>query len=108
MKNAYIHAVALEAMNNDNCNDALLVQFAVAVGYYYTDDIERYLTAWNCHELVRTLDEARAEAQEEAIEWSYKMGEETDLEYINDMSQTFEDLGRKFNLLDEFRENAIC
>lgn len=57
----------------------------------------------------KTYRERQAEVRDEAIEWqsdfanhNYSWGE---LAYWSDY---FETLGRRYGLLKEFRENAIC
>lgn len=57
----------------------------------------------------KTYKERQAEVRDEAIEWqsdfanhNYSWGE---LAYWSDH---FEKLGRRYGLLKEFRENAIC
>ena len=106
MMNAYILAVALEAMG-EHCESEQIVEFATSVGYYYTDRIERYLSDWNCHDIVRLLDNERERVREEAIDYQREW-DSLDMWQIQHMSNYFECAGKQFNLLDEFRENAIC
>ena len=49
----------------------------------------------------------KAEVREEAIEYSYS---EEELSYgeLAEKNDYFERLGRRYGLLREFRENAIC
>lgn len=49
----------------------------------------------------------KAEVREEAIEYSYS---EEELSYVElaEKNDYFERLGRRYGLLREFRENAIC
>lgn len=49
----------------------------------------------------------KAEVREEAIEYSYS---EEELSYgeLAEKNDYFEHLGRRYGLLREFRENAIC
>lgn len=107
MKNAYNFAVALEALQLTHTADEQIIDFAVAVGYYYTDEIENYLTNWNCHTLTRMLDKARDSVRDQAIAWQIEAGEVTDIEYLTSMCEFFEYQGKRYNLTDEFRENGI-
>jgi len=49
----------------------------------------------------------KAEVREEAIEYSYS---EEELSYaeLADKNDYFEKMGKRYGLLKEFRENAIC
>lgn len=122
MKNAYIFAVALESVYNDYLTalehgaDAAsiagqrdnIINLAVAAGYYYTDEIKQYLTAWNDHDVTRMLYAAQVDAHNQAVEYQTEYIESvTSWDALAENTEYFESLGRKFNLLDEFRENAI-
>ena len=122
MKNAYIFAVALESVYNEYITalergaDAFslagqrdnIINLAVAAGFYYTDEIERYLTAWNDHGLTRMLYAAQIDAHNEAVYYQAEYIENVlSWDAIAENTEYFENLGRKFNLLDEYRENAI-
>lgn len=48
-------------------------------------------------------------AREEAIEWQERFGEQSiSCEELAIAQSVFEQLGRRYGLLTEFRENGIC
>lgn len=48
-------------------------------------------------------------AREEAIEWQERFGEQSiSYEELAIAQSVFEQLGRRYGLLTEFRENGIC
>lgn len=56
----------------------------------------------------KTYQEKKEAARQEAIDWQYEAAEQ-DLSY-GELAETqgrFERLGRRYGLLQEFRENAI-
>ena len=57
----------------------------------------------------KTYQEKKEAARQEAIDWQYWASEQN-LSYgeLADYAAHFERLGRRYGLLQEFRENAIC
>ena len=107
MKNAFYHAQAMEAIEQIHGLEQAYY-YGIANGYYYADNIRNYLVSWNCLELVRYMDIKQGEAQDEAVRFSYEMSEITDFMELQERYHYFEELGKIYNLLDEFRENYIC
>ena len=58
----------------------------------------------------KTYAERKADLQEKAIEWSNNQGEYAAWSYgeLAEIQGFFETKGRRYGLLTEFRENAIC
>ena len=58
----------------------------------------------------KTYAERKADLQNKAIEWSNNNGLGGDWHFsdIIEIEMFFEDQGKKYGLLREFRENAIC
>jgi len=58
----------------------------------------------------KTYQERKADLQDKAVEWSNTQGEYTAWSYgeLADISDFFETNARRYGLLQEFRENAIC
>lgn len=55
-------------------------------------------------------EKRKAEVREEAIEYSYSYSYEKELSYgeLADKQNYFRRLGKRYGLLREFKENAIC
>ena len=58
----------------------------------------------------KTYQERKADLQDKAIEWSNTQGEYGAWSYgeLADIQEFFENNARRYGLLQEFRENAIC
>ena len=54
-------------------------------------------------------EKRKEEVRQEAIDWSYEVADRA-MSYaeLAEVQERFETLGRRFGLLTEFRENAIC
>lgn len=56
-----------------------------------------------------TYQEKKKKAREKAIEWQERFGEQSiSYEELAIAQFVFEQLGRRYGLLTEFRENGIC
>ena len=57
----------------------------------------------------KSYQQLKSEAREQAIDWQYEASEKS-MSYgeLADAQAHFENLGRRYGLLQEFRENAIC
>lgn len=57
----------------------------------------------------KSYQQLKSEAREQAIDWQYEASEQN-LSYgeLTDAQERFERLGKRYGLLQEFRENAIC
>jgi outer membrane protein assembly factor BamD (BamD/ComL family) len=56
-----------------------------------------------------TYQQKKEQVRNEAIDWQYEQADMS-LSYgeLADAQERFERLGRRYGLLQEFRENAIC
>lgn len=56
-----------------------------------------------------TYQQKKEQAREQAIDWQYETAEQN-LSYgeLAEAGEYFEKLGRRYGLLQEFRENGIC
>lgn len=56
-----------------------------------------------------TYQQKKEQAREQAIDWQYETAEQN-LSYgeLAEAGEHFEKLGRRYGLLQEFRENGIC
>lgn len=60
-------------------------------------------------ERMSTYQEKKKKAREKAIEWQERFGEQSiSYEELAIAQSVFEQLGRRYGLLTEFRENGIC
>ena len=57
----------------------------------------------------KSYQELKSEAREQAIDWQIETAEQN-LSYgeLAEAAEHFEKLGRRYGLLQEFRENGIC
>lgn len=57
----------------------------------------------------KSYQQLKSEAREQAIDWQYETAEQN-LSYgeLAEAGEYFEKLGRRYGLLQEFRENGIC
>ena len=57
----------------------------------------------------KSYQQLKSEAREQAIDWQIETSEQN-LSYgeLAEAQEHFEKLGRRYGLLQEFRENAIC
>lgn len=56
----------------------------------------------------KTYAERKAEAHEIAVDFSYNFPVGCYWSQVADLNEIFEKWGRRYGLLEEFRENAIC
>ena len=58
----------------------------------------------------RTYAEKKAFVHDLAVEWSHMMCNEVEMDYydLGEIDEWFRKYGRRYGLMDEFKENGIC
>ena len=88
----------------DNQIDAFIFRKKVLSFYPEINLVDGYLTRYQRYYLKK-----QRELQQDAIDWQYEVwsNEETSFEELQEGYERFKKLGKRFGLVQEFKENAI-